>query len=140
MKLFVFKAKDKYIGIESEYIYRVIDDYKVTPVCLTPKSYAGLIFYRGELFDVINFRLLLGDSEDSECAYNELILNQRLIIVKWHNKKLALIPDEIVGMIWIEDNCEELSMYHYEDKNIHLIKPDYIWKKLLELSYGYQQI
>lgn len=137
MKLFVFKSKDKYIGIESEYIYRIIDDYKVTPVCLTPKCYAGLIFYRGELFDVINIKLLLGTSESSESAYDELIQNQRIIIVKWHNKKLAVIPDEIIGMIWIDGDFEGLSIYQHEDKNINLIPPDYIWKKLLELSYGY---
>ncbi|MFH2044973.1 MAG: chemotaxis protein CheW [Pseudomonadota bacterium] len=137
MKLFVFKSKDKYIGIESEHIYRIIDDYKVTPVCLTPKCYAGLIFYRGELFDVINIKLLLGSSEYSENAYDELIQNQRIIIVKWHNKKLAVIPDEIIGMIWIDGNFESLSIYQHEDKNINLITPDYIWKKLSELSYGY---
>ncbi|MGB5157508.1 chemotaxis protein CheW [Desulfobacterium sp. N47] len=140
MKIFVFKAKDKYFGIESEYIYRIIDDYKITPVCLTPQCYAGLIFYRGELFDVINIRLLLGYSEYSESTYNEPDENQRIIIVKWHNKKLAVIPDEIIGIIWIDGNFEGFNSYHHENKDIYLITPDYIWKKLLELSYGYQQI
>jgi chemotaxis signal transduction protein len=137
MKLFVFKAKDKYIGIESEFVYRIIDDYKITPVCLTPKCYAGLIFYRGELFDVINIRLLLGYSGHSENIYEESVENQRIIIVKWHNKKLAVIPDEIIGMIWIDGNSEGVNSYRHENKDINLIKPDYIWKKLLELSYGY---
>lgn len=140
MKLFVFKAKNKYIGIESEYVYRIIDDYKITPVCLTPKCYAGLIFYRGELFDVINIGLLLDYFEHSENIYNiydESAQNLRIIIIKWHNKKLAVIPDEIIGLIWIDGNSEGLNSYRHEDKDINLITPDYIWKKLLELSYGY---
>lgn len=137
MKLFVFKAKDKFIGIESEYVYKIIDDYKMTPVCLTPKCYAGLLFYRGELFDVINIRLLLGYSGHSGYTYDESDQNSRIIIIKWHNKKLAVIPDEIIGMIWIDDNSEGLNLYRHENRDINLITPNYIWKKLLELSYGH---
>lgn len=140
MKIFVFKAKNKYMGIESEYVYRIIDDYKITPVCLTPKCYAGLIFYRGELFDVINIRLLFERSGYSENIDDESVKNQRIIIIKWHNKKLAIIPDEIIGMIWIDGKSEGLNSYYHENKEINLITPDHIWKKLQELSYGYQQV
>ncbi len=140
MKIFVFKAKDIHMGIESEYVYRIIDDYKITPVCLTPKCYTGLIFYRGELFDVINIGLLFDYSGHTENIDNEPTQNQRIIIVKWHNKKIAVIPDEITGMIWIDGKSNELNSYRYENKNINLITPDHIWKKLQELPYGYQQV
>jgi len=130
MKLFVFKSKDDFIGIESDYVHRVIDDLKVTQVPLTPESYAGLLYHRGELFDVINMRLLLGYTAD------ELAEPNRIIILKWLDKKLAVIPDEISGMIWIDDDFENKSEYYHENRKIRLIKPDYIWAKLSELSYG----
>ncbi len=134
MKLFVFKSKDEFIGIESDYVYRIIDESKVTPVPLTPESYTGLLYHRGELFDVINMRLLLGYPADGSAE------TTRIIIIKWLNKKLAVIPDEIVGMIWIDDNSENKNEYYHEKRKICLIKPDDIWKKLSELSYGPHKI
>jgi chemotaxis signal transduction protein len=134
MKLFVFKSKDEFIGIESDYVHRIIDDSKVTPAPLTPESYTGLLYHRGELFDVINMRLLLGYPTDGSAEIT------RIIILKWLNKKLAVIPDEIVGMIWIDDNSENKNEFYHEKRKICLIKPDDIWKKLSELSYGHNKI
>ena len=134
MKLFVFKSKDEFIGIESDYVHRIIDDSKVTPVPLTPESYTGLLYHRGELFDVINMRLLLGYPVDVSAE------TTRIIILKWLNKKLAVIPDEIVGMIWIDDSSENKNEFYHEKRKIRLVKPDDIWKKLSELSYGHNKI
>lgn len=130
MKLFVFKSKDEFIGMESDFVHRIIDDFKVTPVPLTPKSYTGLLYHRGELFDVINMRLLLGYPANGSAE------TTRIIIVKWLNKKLAVIPDAITGMIWIDDTSGNKGVYYHENHKIRLITPDYIWKKLSELFYG----
>ena len=129
MKLFVFKSGDELIGIESDFVHSVIDDSKVTPVPFTPEPYTGLLYYRGELFYVINMRLLLGNKAGKSLKAN------RIIITKWSNKKLAVIPDEIIGMIWIDENAENKSEYYHENNKISLIKPDDLWKKLSELSY-----
>ncbi|MDP3285702.1 MAG: chemotaxis protein CheW, partial [Desulfobacterales bacterium] len=129
MKLFVFKSKDGFIGIESDYVHRIIDDSKITPIPLTPGSYTGLLYHRGELFDVINMRLL-GYPADGSAE------TTRIIILNWLDKKLAVIPDEIVGMIWIDDNSGNINEYYHEERKIRLMKPDDIWKKLSELSYG----
>ncbi|RPH49819.1 MAG: hypothetical protein EHM85_12560 [Desulfobacteraceae bacterium] len=134
MKLFVFKSKDEFIGIESDYVHRIIDDSKVTQVPLTPEPYTGLLYHRGELFDVINMQLLLGYQADGSAEPN------RIIILKWLDKKLAVIPDEITGMIWIDDEAESKNEYYHENHKIRLIRPDYIWKKLSELSYGPHKI
>lgn len=130
MKLFVFKSKDEFIGIQSDYVHRVIDDSKVTPVPFAPDTYTGLLYYRGELFDVINIRLLLGYPAEGTAEIT------RIIILKWLNKKLAVIPDEIIGMIWIDDNSEDKGEYYHENHKVSLIKPDDLWKKVSELSYG----
>jgi chemotaxis signal transduction protein len=130
MKLFVIKSKDDFIGIESDHVHRVIDDVRITPVPLTPEPYIGLLYHRGELFDVINMRLLLGYPPEALSNQN------RIIILKWPDRKLAVIPDEIIGMIWIGDDSENREDYYHENRKIRLLKPDFIWKKLSELFYG----
>ena len=134
MKIFVFKVRDEFLGIESQYIHRIIDDSKVTPVCLTPECYEGLLYYRGELFDVINLASLLG------CPTKENIEIQRIIILKWVNKKMAVIPDDIIGMIWTGDDSEDQTVCHYEGQVVRLLNPDDIWKKLTGLFYGSNKI
>ena len=134
MKLFVFKVRDEFFGIESQYIHRIIDDSKVTPVCLTPDCYEGLLYYRGELFDVINLASFLGYPKKE---HNEI---PRIIILKWANKKMAIIPDDIIGMIWIEDGSENQTACHYEGHLVRLLNPDDIWKKLIGLFYGPNKI
>jgi chemotaxis signal transduction protein len=134
MKLFVFKVINELFGIESRYIHRIVDDSKVTPVCLTPECHEGLLYYRGEVFDVINLASFFGYPK------KELIENERIIILKWINKKLAIIPDDITGMIWMEDDSDDKSSFNYEGRPVKLLNPDDIWKKLTGLSYGYHKI
>jgi chemotaxis signal transduction protein len=134
MKFFVFKVRDEFLGIESKYIHRIIDDSKITPVCLTPECYEGLLYYRGDLFDVINLASFLGypKKENTEI--------QRIIILKWVNKKMAIIPDEIIGMIWMEDDSEERKVFHYEGHSVRILNPDEIWKKITGFFYGSHKI
>ena len=134
MKFFVFKVRNELLGIESQYIHRIIDDSKATPVCLTPDYYEGLLYYRGELFDVINLASFFGHPK------KENIEILRIIILKWANKKMAIIPDDIIGMIWIEDDSENRTTYHYEGHVVRLLNPDDIWKKLIGLSHGSNKI
>jgi chemotaxis signal transduction protein len=134
MKLLVFKVMNELFGIESQYIYRIIDDSKVTPVCLTPECHEGLLYYRGEVFDVINLASFFGYPK------KENIVNERIIILKWINKKMAIIPDDITGMIWMEDNSEDKADYKYDGHVVRLLNPDDIWKKLTGLPHGSNKI
>ena len=159
MEWFAFKAADKYLGIETQYIHRVVDEVEVTPVPLVPACYMGLMYYRGELFDVIHVGSLSGDRQavyppalpgshraGQWRAGNE---NLRIILVKWSHKKLALVPDEIIGLIWVEDNKREQTVYtprspllsdidagQEEECTVRLITPEHIWKKVSEFHYG----
>jgi len=134
MKLLVFKVMNELFGIESQYIYRIIDDSKVTPVCLTPECHEGLLYHRGEVFDVINLASFFGYPK------KENIVNERIIILKWINKKMAIVPDDIAGMIWMEDNSEDKADYNYDGHVVRLLNPDDIWKKLTGLSHGSNKI
>jgi chemotaxis signal transduction protein len=96
MDIFIFKAAGHYIGIEAKYIYRIADNVIIVPVPLMPDCYEGLIYYRGDLFDVIDMGRLM-ENEASMLQDDPYI-----ILLKWDAGKLGLIPDRIVGMQWVE--------------------------------------
>lgn len=134
MEWFTFKVGDEHFGIETQYIYRVVDDVKVTPVPLTPACHMGVIYYRGELFDVLHLgRLLKGEKVQEKQG-------RWTILMKWSGKRLALVPDKVIGLLWIEDQDRRQTVSSREKDAIRFIKPEYLWNKILELSYGYQQI
>jgi len=117
MELLVFKTADEYLGIEAQYVHHLVDDATITPVPLVPSCYIGLMYYRGELFDVIDMGKLLGNHKPVSRE------NIRIILLKWSNKKLALVPEKIIGLNWVEDE---------ENYSVRIISPDEIWKLLLE--------
>lgn len=130
MEWVAFKAGDEYLGIEVQYIHRVVDEVKVTPVPFVPCCHMGLMYYRGEVFDVIHVGSLLGQSER---VYNG---NPRIILLKWSHKKLALVPDLMVGLIWIDDSKREQTPHAQGEHIVRRITPDEIWSKVSELPYG----
>ncbi|MFH0844912.1 MAG: chemotaxis protein CheW [Pseudomonadota bacterium] len=134
MEWFSFIAADEHLGIETQYIYRVVDDVKITPVPLTPSCYMGLLYYRGELFDVVHLGNLL-KQEKAKRKDGEWI-----ILLKWSGKKLGFFPDRVRGLVWVEDQEGSQRIHIEEKETIRLITPDLIWNKLLEFSYGYSKI
>ncbi len=138
MEFITFKAADRYFGIETQHIHRVLDDFRVTPVPFLPFCHLGLLYYRGELFDVIDIGALFGREKGSQAVATGQ--DYRVILLKWLQRKLALVPDEIVGLNWIEDHKEGKEIYSEEGYNIELITPDHIWGMLSGLSYGYHKV
>ncbi len=130
MDIFIFEAAKKYIGIEAKYIYRIADHVKIVPVPLTPTCYEGLIFYRGDLFDVIHMGRLMENNSSS------LQEDPYIVLLKWDSGKLGLIPDRIVGMKWIEANSGNRAVFNSRGDVAVLMTPDEIWKILAGLAYG----
>lgn len=130
MKWFTFEAAGEYLAIEARHIYRVIDEVKPTPVPLVPSCHMGMIYYRGELFDVIEVGVLLGQRRTASKR------NLLIILLRWGHKRLALVPDKITGLVWIEDTREQQAVYTQGEYTFRLLTPDDIWKALSELPYG----
>lgn len=130
MECFIFEAADRYLGIEAQYIYRIEDDAQAAPVPLVPSCHVGLIYYRGDLFDVIDVGNLLGEKTSLPNG------NPYIILLKWDQRKLGLIPDRIVGMEWIEENNGNQTIFTRNGRTIELMTPEQIWKILSELRYG----
>ncbi|MCP4667329.1 MAG: chemotaxis protein CheW [Deltaproteobacteria bacterium] len=134
MEWFTFQARKEVLGIDAQHVYRVVDDVKVTPVPLTPECHLGLIYYRGELFTVIDIINMLGYGKAN------VEKNAPIILVKWSDKNLALVSDQIGGLLWIEDEAETLSTYGKGNHTVRPITPETIWNTLLKFSYGPDQI
>jgi len=131
MDCFLFEAAGDCRGIEARYIYRIADDAKPVPVPLLPSCHVGIVYYRGDLFDVIDAGQLLGThSSLSDKA-------PRVILLKWNHRKLGLIPDRIVGIKWIEDTNTSQTAFTREGLAIQMITPGEIWEMLSDLPYGH---
>ena len=134
MELFTFKVADEVLGIDARYVYRVVENVKITPVPLAPPGHLGLIYYRGELFDAIDVVSLLGKRKE------DLKEEYRLILVKWSDKKMALVPDGIEGLLWIEFGKNTGPGYELGNYAARHITPEYIWNTLLNHPYGPDEI
>ena len=134
MEWFTFRAREEVLGLDAQYVYRVVDDAKIAPVPLTPECYLGLTYYRGELYTVIDIVNMLGYG----MANSER--NAPIILVKWSERKLALVSDEIVGLLWVEDEDNTLSTYSDGNYSVRFVSPEHIWNNLLKFSYGPDQI
>ena len=130
MKLFTFKTGGEFLGIAAKYVYRVLDEVKITPVCLTPPCYLGLMYHRGELFDVVDIGILL---EKEKPAFEEA---ERIVILRWSDKALAIAPGSINGLIWIDNDSETSTFFTPGGDSIRLITPEEIWDRLLRLKHG----
>jgi chemotaxis signal transduction protein len=131
MDCFIFEAAGKCLGIEARYVYRIADDAGPAPVPLLPSCHVGIIYYRGDLFDVIDAGRLLG---------NESSLSDKtpyVILLKWEQRKLGLIPDRIVGIKSIEDANATPTVFTRHGHAIQMITPGEIWKILSGLPYGH---
>jgi hypothetical protein len=56
--------------------------------------------------------------------------------MKWDKNKLAIIPDVVVGLVWIDDQAIHQGASTADGQMIELITPDSIWDRLLKLRYG----
>ena len=128
--MFVFKTAGEYLGIDANYVYRVVEEIKITPVPLAPPYYLGLIYYRGELFEVIDIVGLLGIEESKSRG------SPRLILLKWSDKKLAVIPERISGLEWIEGIKGQGEIFVEGNHRVRIVTPESIWKRLMKLPYG----
>jgi len=131
MEYFTFKANDRYFGVEAQFVHRVLEGMPIARVPLVPACYLGLIYYRGDLFDVIDAANLLSSGAKS--------LNRkdaRIVLLKWNQQKLALLPDEIIGLVWFDNIKGDGTVYSHNNFSVRIITPNAMWDSLLELSYG----
>jgi chemotaxis signal transduction protein len=134
MELFTFRAGGKKLGLNAGHIYRIVDELRITPVPLTPTCHLGIIYYRGELFQAVDLSALISSNP---CDHGG---SPRFILIKWADKKLALVPDAIDGLIWFDEKGNGTKGSENESAPVERLTPEKIWTLLSELSYGFSKI
>ncbi|MDZ7699607.1 MAG: chemotaxis protein CheW [Deltaproteobacteria bacterium] len=134
MEYFVFKVRDRYFAIGAHYVYRIVDDLMVTPVPLLPACYEGLSYYRGELFDVVNADIIVGKEKEAskKSAY--------IILLKWDQHNLGLIPDHIVGLKWIDEENPQETDLMVDGLLVKVVTPEAVWQSISGMDYGPEKI
>jgi chemotaxis signal transduction protein len=122
-EIFAFLASGHMVGVEASDVYRVVDNCEITPVPLMPPFYVGIVYYRGELFDVLDAGSVLYSTRPRGFQGN-----RRIVLLKWKGRSLALIPDAVKGLLQYAASGEC-------DETIQLIHPESIRERALEL-YG----
>jgi chemotaxis signal transduction protein len=130
MELVGFSILDRLYGLHSRYVNRVIECTRLFPAPFMPECHKGLLFYRGDLYDVIDVGILFSRKASAkEPPY-------RIILLKWELKKLAIIPDVVIGLVSLDDPSVKQEASRVNGQPIDLITPDSLWDQLLKLSYG----
>ena len=135
MEWFEFQIENKSFHIESEFIFQVIHEANVAPVPFVPNCYLGLTFYRGELFDVVHMASLFGNKKKTGKDRKKT-----LILLKWGNKKLALAPDRVIGLVHVDIQDEEKKFLIRKKEELNSITPQSIIDRLHTEHYGPNKI
>ena len=135
MEWFEFEIENKPFHIASKFIFQVLHEASVAPVPFVPDCYIGLTFYRGELFDVIHMASLFGDKKETGKDRKKT-----LVLIKWDNKKLALAPDRVVGLVHVDIQNEEKKLLIRKKEELNTITPQIIIDRLLAEHYGPDKI
>lgn len=100
-QLFGFKIMDGQYAIPVLEVQEVVKPQKVTNVPLGPEYVDGLINLRGQIVTAINLRVLFGlpRKEDQDEYMN--------IIVRWGDSLYALVVDEIMDVMDVENSSFE---------------------------------
>ena len=130
MEIVAFSIDGRLYGLDAQHVNRVIEKVNIFSAPFMPKCHIGLLFYRGELYDVINAGILFNQKTSVMDPHS------RIILLKWSRNKLAIIPDVVVGLVQIDEHAIDQGTSTAHGKMIDLITPDSLWTRLLYLSYG----
>lgn len=135
MEWFGFGCGRETLAISARYLQRVLDRVAVTPVPLMPACHCGLAYDRGEVYDVIDMEILLGNRQGALQGDNI-----RMILLKHAQHKLGLLTDSVFGLIPLNTAGEHPAFITFGDNTFRVVTPDLIWSLLMGLPYGPDQI
>ena len=97
MQLLAFSVGACRYALPLSAVKRIVRAVEVTPLPDAPDTILGLINVQGQIMPVLNMRRRLGLPE------REINLNDRLIIGRTSNRNVALLVDEVSGVIEPEE-------------------------------------
>ena len=100
-QLVAFTIEGRCFAVLLGIVERVVGVVEITPLSNAPETILGVINFHGEIIPVMSIRKKLGLPE------REIKLNDNLIIARASKRKVALLVDNIMGML--EGSEEELT-------------------------------
>jgi len=93
------KIEDEFIGISLKHVLEISKILEIFPVPLSPQYIKGVINLRGEILPVVSVKEMIGISEKKQST--------RLIILETNLDKLAVMVDEVYGVVRISEDVLE---------------------------------
>ena len=92
-KVVIFNLDDKNFALYLNIVLRVLPSLEIPPLPGSPKVVLGIINIEGEIIPIFNTRLRF------QIPFKEIDLDDKIIIVKTINRKVALLVDDVKGII-----------------------------------------
>jgi purine-binding chemotaxis protein CheW len=92
-KLLVFVLDERKFSVDLPMVVRVVRMVEITPLPQGPDVVLGLINVQGQIIPVVSIRKRCGLPERAPC------LKDRLIILRIPERMVALIVDEVIGVL-----------------------------------------
>jgi purine-binding chemotaxis protein CheW len=93
------KIEDEFIGISLKHVLEISKILEIFPVPLSPQYIKGVINLRGEILPVVSIKEMVGIPEKKQST--------RLIILDTNLDKLAVMVDEVYGVVRISEDVLE---------------------------------
>ncbi|ACD66554.1 MAG TPA: chemotaxis protein CheW [Sulfurihydrogenibium sp.] len=93
------KIEDEFIGISLKHVLEISKILEIFPVPLSPQYIKGVINLRGEILPVVSIKEMIGIPEKKQST--------RLIILETNLDKLAVMVDEVYGVVRISEDVLE---------------------------------
>jgi|SRR5690625_1489052 len=125
MQIIVFRLKDLYFGLSTEYVEEITTTLSYTKVPKSKGWVQGLVNLRGDVLTLINlYNLLnLNDNNIDDCYNNT-------IVAQLGENNVALMVDEVVG---VSDVDEEDFHSASEDENASVRSLVTVYDKIVNI-------
>lgn len=125
MQIIVFRLKDLYFGLSTEYVEEITTTLSYTKVPKSKGWVQGLVNLRGDVLTLINlYNLLnLNDNNIDDCYNNT-------IVAQLSENNVALMVDEVIGVSDV--NAEDLHSAS-EDENASVRSLVTVYDKIVNI-------
>lgn len=126
MDVLTFQIDKAWFGLDAALVQRVVEEQGVYSIPCMPAMHRGLLFYRGELFDVIDLGWIFHGAPAQ---------GKRLMLVKWKMYAFAFLADAI-GQIRIGEADATGRIVLGNGDGIRLLAMDRLIETILENCHG----
>lgn len=107
-KYLIFRSSDILFGVNSDQVVEIVTEMKITLIPVLPSHISGVVNLRGLMVPIIDFRRLLGQSEEGDRC---------IIVLDVDGVQLGILVDEVDQMVDV-DKKHVLPVPYQNGQNI----------------------